>query len=86
MTDKTYNCPQAKIIAEQGNHEQACIMEAGNDFTEELMELRGRLKAKYWALHKVPSNIDSAAKLGQLAIAVKKVEEAYSAINAVRCW
>jgi hypothetical protein len=95
MTDKTYNCSQAKITAERGNTMKADIMEVGNNYTDNLRVIREQLRSDYWALHtKITEEnfshfgeqSEALEKLGQLAIAMKRVDEAYGAMNSVRCW
>ena len=91
----TYTCSQAKIIAERGNTMQADIMQAGDTLAERLFNMRDEQRQQYWLLHgKIASHgfspgsdqIDAVAKLGQLAMALKALDAAYSAANSVRCW
>ena len=90
-----YTCSQAKIIADNGNIMQADIMETGELYTNQLFEIRTNLRKDYWALHgqiaslgfdHMSDQTDAIATLGELALALKAVENAYSALNTVRCF
>lgn len=93
--NKTYTSTTAKITAERGNTFQADIMELADIEAEEMMRKITKLKEQYWKLHtdiaqqSFPSSWEQAealAKLGQLAIAMQALREAYTAMNSVRCF
>ena len=92
---KKYGCTQAAIIADKGNVMQADIMQAGEDMAETLLVMRDEVRGKYWDLHKkigetrfdgFHEQAKACAKLGELALAMKALDKAYSAANTVRCF
>ena len=93
--NKTYTSITAKVTAEKGNTFEADIMQVADDHAEAIMKRIDDLKQQYWKLHdeitetSFPSSweqTDALAKLGQLAIAIKALREAYSKMNSVRCF
>ena len=92
---KVYTSSTAKITAENGEDFKADIMQTGEDFTEKLHDIRDSLRSNYWKLHDnigkhsfqiIGDQIGAAAKLGELALALRAVEKAYSACSTVRCF
>jgi len=95
MTNKTYNCSQARITADKGETMKADIMEIGHEYAEGLQRMREQMLSDYWRLHKEVSEtafkysgeqIAALEKLGQLGIALKKIDAAHSAVVSVKCW
>ena len=94
MTNKTYHSSTASVIASRGNELKADIMEAASKRTNQLSNLCEQVTVEYWDLHNKitdtdfassSDSIDALEKLGQLAIALKALDEAYSAMSRVGC-
>ena len=90
-----YTSTTAQVIANQGNTFQADIMQVADNHANSIMKKIDELKSEYWTLHQevmdqsFPSSWEQAEaleKLGQLAIAMKALRQAYSAMNSVRCF
>ncbi len=67
----------------------------GDAFADDLRAEKQRLAERYWELHDQIGKTSYATssdqhvaleKLGQMALALRAYDEAYSAINRVRCW
>ena len=90
---KTYTSTTASVMAKP-NPTVADIMEDGEKYAQELKVTREKASSAYWNHHETVKStsfecssdqIAAIAKLGQLGIALKKLDEAYSALNLIRC-
>ena len=90
----SYNSTTAQIIADRGNIKKADVMETGEMYAEQLLVIRDAVRKDYWAhnsqitAHGFDVGTQTAAivKLSQLGLALEAVENAYSAMNTVRCF
>jgi len=94
--DKVYTASTAQITADRGNPMAADIMETAEHYVGKMRVIRDNMRTEYWELHaeiakhEFPAGFHeqsaAVAKLGHFAIALKKIDEAYSAISLVRCF